>query len=105
LKQLIRKVKHHKNVAKILLQYDNAHKNISLTTQEAITKVGWTVLPHPLHSLDFAPSDFHLFGALKDVIHGKGFKSDNDVTQEEKMWPCVQNSNYHKKGIYVLLSH
>jgi hypothetical protein len=28
---------------------------------------------HP-HSPNFAPSDFHFFGALKDVIHWKSFE-------------------------------
>jgi histone-lysine N-methyltransferase SETMAR len=52
-----------------------------LKTQEAITKRGWTVLPHPPYSPDLAPSDFHLFSALKDTIHGKRFESDK-VTEK-----------------------
>jgi hypothetical protein len=42
--------------------------------QEAITKLGWTVPPGPLFSPDFAPSDFHPFGALKDSINRKRFE-------------------------------
>jgi hypothetical protein len=38
-----------------------------LKTQKAITKLGWTVLPHPPYSPDLAPPDLHLFRALKDV--------------------------------------
>jgi hypothetical protein len=53
-----------------------------LKTQEAITKLGWTVLPHPPYSSDLAPSDFHLFGALKDVIRGKRFGSNDEVIEE-----------------------
>jgi histone-lysine N-methyltransferase SETMAR len=44
------------------------HDHTSLKTQEAITKLGWIVLPHPPYSPDLAPSDFHIFGALKDAI-------------------------------------
>jgi len=33
---------------------------------------------HP-HSPHFAPSDFHLSGALKDVIHWKSFESDEVI--------------------------
>jgi hypothetical protein len=99
LQKLFRRVKHHKNVAEILLQHDNALTNTSLITQEAITKVRWTVLPHPPHSPDLAPSEFHLFEALKDVIHGKRFGSNDEEIEELKKWLCVQNSNWHKKGI------
>jgi hypothetical protein len=38
----------------------------------AITQLGWTVLPHPQYSPQFAPSDFRNFGALKDITVGKG---------------------------------
>jgi hypothetical protein len=34
------------------------------------------------HSPDLAPSDFHLFGALKDAIRGKRFGSDDKVIEE-----------------------
>jgi hypothetical protein len=59
-----RTVRPHKKFAKILLQHDNARSRTSLKTQEAITKLGWTVLPHSPYSLDLAPSDLHLFGAI-----------------------------------------
>jgi hypothetical protein len=45
-----------------------------------------TVLPHPPYSPNLAPSDFHIFGALKDVIHGKRFGSDGEVVEEVKQW-------------------
>jgi hypothetical protein len=53
-----------------------------LKAQEAITNLGWTVLPHTPYSPDLAPSDFHLFEALKDAIHGKRFGSDDEVIEE-----------------------
>jgi hypothetical protein len=37
---------------------------------------------HPPYSPVLAPSDFHLFGALKDAISGKVFGSDDEVTEE-----------------------
>ena len=41
-----------------------------------------TVLPHPLYIPDIASSDFYLFGALRDVIPGKMFASDDEVIEE-----------------------
>jgi hypothetical protein len=53
-----------------------------LKTREAITILGCTVLPHPPYSPDLAPSDFHLFGSLKDAISGKRFGGDDEVIEE-----------------------
>ena len=50
----------------VILVPDNARSHTSLSTREAITTVGWAVLPHPTYRPDSAPSDFHLFGPLKD---------------------------------------
>ncbi|PNF14748.1 hypothetical protein B7P43_G08352 [Cryptotermes secundus] len=60
------------------LQHDNARPHTSLVTTAHITKFGWTVLPHPPYSPDLAPSDFHLFGPMKDGLHGHHFP-DNDA--------------------------
>jgi histone-lysine N-methyltransferase SETMAR len=77
-----RKFRPHKNIAEILLPFGNSRPPTSLKTQEANTELKWTVLPHPPHSPDLALSDFHLFGALKDVIRGKRFVSDDGVIEE-----------------------
>jgi hypothetical protein len=38
--------------------------------------MGWTVLPHPAYSPDLAVSDYHLFGPVKDALHGCHFADD-----------------------------
>jgi hypothetical protein len=43
--------------------------------------MGWTVLPHPAHSPDLAPSDYCLFGPVKDALHGCHFADDNEEKQ------------------------
>jgi hypothetical protein len=42
-------------------------------------KDGWTFFPHPSYSHDLAPSDFHLFGALKDAVRGRRFAEDGEM--------------------------
>ncbi|KAG8330454.1 hypothetical protein J6590_063704 [Homalodisca vitripennis] len=32
------------------------------------------VLPHPPYSPDLSPSDFHLFGLLKEALRGNAFR-------------------------------
>jgi hypothetical protein len=69
----------------MLLQHDNAQPHTSLRTQEAITKFGWNVLPHPSYIHDLGPSDFHLFGPLKDTLRGTSFEDDEDDSCSEDM--------------------
>ena len=56
----------------------------SFKTEEAITKLGWTLVPHPPYSQVLAPSDFHLIRDLKDAICWKRFGSDGEVIEEVK---------------------
>lgn len=44
-----------------------------------IADFGWDVLDHPLHSPDVAPSDFHMFRALKKHLGGMKFANDEEV--------------------------
>jgi hypothetical protein len=41
----------------------------------------WTVLPHPAHSPNLPPSDYHLFALVKDALRGRHFADDNEVKQ------------------------
>jgi histone-lysine N-methyltransferase SETMAR len=74
LKKRFRRVRPHKDVTKVL-HHDKARPCTSLHTQEAITKLKWTVLPHPPYSPDLAPSDYHNFSPLKDGIRGKNLRT------------------------------
>jgi len=38
----------------------------------------WEVLPHPVYSPDLAPSEFHLFGPLKEALGGNRFTADDE---------------------------
>ncbi|KAG8229468.1 hypothetical protein J437_LFUL008242 [Ladona fulva] len=60
-------------------------KNIKLTTK-LIAKCGWTALPHPPYSPDLAPSDFHLFGPLKDGLRGEHFQDSDAVVKAVRKW-------------------
>jgi hypothetical protein len=57
------------------------------------------VLPHLLYSRDLAPSVFHLFGALKDAVHGMECDIGGDVI-------CTvhkQNKARYQQGICTLV--
>jgi Transposase. len=57
---------------------------------------------YPIHhySLDLAPSDFHLFGALKDAICGTKFETNDDVIHQVRTWLHEQDNAWYQQGIY-----
>lgn len=44
------------------------------------------VLEHPAHSPDLAPSDYRLFGPLKDPLQGRQFAMDKEVQAALHKW-------------------
>jgi len=67
----------------------------------SITKFGWTVLTHSAYSPSLAPSDFHLFGVLKDAISGTKFETD-DIIHAQRTWLCVQGKAWYLQGVYTV---
>jgi histone-lysine N-methyltransferase SETMAR len=84
-------VQSHKNPVELLLQHGIGCPYSSLRTQEAIIKLGWTVQPHPPYSSSFAPSNFHLFRALKDAICSTRFEDDDSVMHEVRTRLCERD--------------
>ena len=60
--------------------------------------MGWELLQHPPYSPDLAPSDFHLFGPLKDLLGGIKFGSDEDVQQHVLKFLRVANKDFYATG-------
>jgi histone-lysine N-methyltransferase SETMAR len=65
--------------------------------------MGWTVLPHPPYSPDLAPSDFHLFGSLKDALRGTHFEDDNSVIEAVRKCLRRQDKSWYRQGIHALV--
>ena len=63
----LHRVRPTKAMADVLLLHDNAKPHTSRHTTAGIVKIGWEILPHPPYSPDLAPSDFHLFGPIKEA--------------------------------------
>ncbi|RLU21022.1 hypothetical protein DMN91_007638 [Ooceraea biroi] len=51
------------NSSDIKFLHNDAKPYVSLQTRRKLLEFGWDVLPHPPHSPDLLPSDFHLFQA------------------------------------------
>jgi histone-lysine N-methyltransferase SETMAR len=103
LKKRFQRVRPGKNPAEMLLQHDNALPHKSLRTRKHITKIGWTVPPHPPYSPDLALSDFHLTGSLKDALRGTRFEDDNSVNEAVWEWLRRQDKSWYWQGIHALV--
>ena len=70
--------------AQISVSYiqDNTRPHVATHTMDTIQKLKWNVLPHPPYSPDLAPSDYHLFGSLKENVAGKRFRNYEEVIQD-----------------------
>ncbi|GBL90061.1 hypothetical protein AVEN_135431-1 [Araneus ventricosus] len=66
-------------------------------------KSGWSVLQHPPYSPDLGPSDFYLFGPLKQHLGGKHFADDDDVQHDVLLWMGQQPKEFYAAGIGALL--
>ncbi|KAG8222260.1 hypothetical protein J437_LFUL001458 [Ladona fulva] len=62
-----------------------------------------TVLPHPPYSPDLAPSDFHLFGPLKDGLRGEHFQGSDAVVKAVRKWLDSAGSDFCKRGLLALV--
>jgi histone-lysine N-methyltransferase SETMAR len=51
-----------------------------------IHKLKWNVLPQPPYSPGLAPSDYHLFGPLKEYLDEKSFRNNEEVIQNVQEW-------------------
>ena len=103
LKAKIRRVWPNLDMANMLLQYDNARPHTSIRTMETITSFGWTVIPHRPYSPDLAPSDYPLFGPMKEGLRGNRYGNDNEVKTAVLNWLRHQPAEFYNTGIHVLV--
>ena len=87
----------------VLLQHDDATPHTAHLTRGWLEKYGWEILPHPPHSPDLAPSDFHLFGNLMRRLSGCRFENDEGVADEVRGWLNTRDEQFYRDGIFALL--
>ena len=88
---------------RVCLLHDNAWPHSTHVTTALLEKFKLDILDHPPYSLDFAPSDFHLFLRLKKHLAAKKF-DDGDVVLEDVMtWFKWQTADFYDSGIQKLV--
>ena len=78
----------------VLLLHDNACPHTAIHTLQTLVKRGFTVLEHAAYSPDLSPSDYHLFGPLKDALRGHRFTSDEGVKKAVHEWLAAQPKTF-----------
>jgi len=87
--------KHQGQLSKgIVLLHDNAHPHTAAHTVETLQKLKFEVLAHPLYSPDLDPSDYHLFGPLKEALRGRRFTSDQELKEAVHVWFAAQPKTF-----------
>jgi hypothetical protein len=67
------------------------------------TARNWELLSHPPHSSDLAPSDYLLFGPLKDHLRGHHYETDEAVQEAVRSWLRGAGTDFYRWGIFKIL--
>jgi hypothetical protein len=77
--QAVQKKRPGKVSKKIILLHDNASPHMADLTRATLAALGWEIMNHFPYGPDLAPSDFHLFGAMKVHLGGQKFQTDYEL--------------------------
>jgi histone-lysine N-methyltransferase SETMAR len=74
---------------------ENARPRTAHLTNNTFQKMNWEILEHTAHSPNLAPSDFHLFGPIKNALRSRQFAGVDDVKEAANDWLRNQtNKNF-----------
>jgi len=82
----------------VLHHHDSARPHMTAATIETIRKLKLGLLPHPAHSPDLAPSDYHIFRLLKNALRGRHFANDEEVKDVVYTWLHAQPKTFCVDG-------
>ena len=78
----------------VVLLHDSARPHTAAHTAETLRKLKFEVMAHPPYSPDLSPSDYHLFGPLKEALRGCWFTSDQEVKEPVHAWLAAQPKTF-----------
>ena len=99
---MIREKRRGKLSKGILLQQDNARVHTCKIAMDAVERNGYGLIPHPAYSPDLAPSDYFLFPNLKKDIHGRHFRSNEEVLAAVEEWVRDKDPGFFSSGLMAL---
>ncbi|GFU99843.1 histone-lysine N-methyltransferase SETMAR [Trichonephila clavipes] len=87
----------------VVVLHDNARPHTAVRTREVLHKFKWDVFQHPPYSPDLAPSDYHLFTAMKKWLGGMHFADDEELKNVMTHWFKSQAAAFYAEGIGKLV--
>jgi hypothetical protein len=70
---------------------------------ENIVNLGWTVIPHLPYSTNLAPSDFNIFGPMKDGLRRHHFPNYDAIIQAVKQWTTSTGADFYERVMQALV--
>ena len=88
---------------RVLLLHDNTRPHTAAHTVDTLRVLKFEVLKHPPYSPELAPSDFHLFGPMKEHLRGQKF-ADYEVMVAVQSWLKATLKSFFLEGIHKLVN-
>ncbi|GFW25725.1 histone-lysine N-methyltransferase SETMAR [Trichonephila clavipes] len=87
----------------VVFHQDNARPQTSVVTRQNLCELDWEVLMPPPYSPDLAPSDYHLFILLQNLLSDK--KLESKEVCENQLLDVFANKcqDFYARGIMMLL--
>jgi len=88
---------------RLLLLHDNARPHTAAHAVDTLFDLKTGVLKHTPYSPELAPSDFHLFGPMKEHFRGHKFADDEEVVEAVQSWLKAMPKSFFLEGIRKLV--
>ena len=87
-----------------ILLHDNARPHVAQLTLQKLNELGYDTLPHPPHSPDLSPTDYHFFKHLDNFLREKCFKSRDNAESAFNDFIASRTPDFYDNGINKLVS-
>jgi len=80
--------------------HDNAMPHTATATVSTNEELRFECTPHPPYSPNLAPSDFHIFGPLKDALSGTQFRDNDEVRSAVHEWLRTRKNSFPAESMH-----
>ncbi|XP_065506600.1 histone-lysine N-methyltransferase SETMAR-like [Caloenas nicobarica] len=87
-----------------ILLHDNTRPHVTQPALRQLHELGYEVLPHPPHSPDLLPTDYHFFKHLNNFLQGKCFHNQQDAENAFREFVESRSADFYATGINQLIS-
>ena len=88
-----------------ILLHNSACPHFIQPMLQKLNKLGYEVLPHPPHSPDLSPINYHFFKHLNNFLQGKCFHNQQETEHAFQEFIESQSMDFYTTGINKLISH